>query len=350
MENSNHKKHILHVHGMHCEACVLLTDVELGEHPKVATAKSNLGSRTVEVCGDFGDMTLDEVAKELSSVLSEHSLKTEPERKKAKWEEFKIAIPVAVGFAALFIFLQKIGLVNLIGGDSVNYGTAFVIGVVASLSSCMAVVGGLLLSMSATFAKTDDSKISRWSGRLRPQIFFHASRIVAFFILGGVIGAVGSAFQLSTFATFVLGLAIGIVMLLLGINLLDVFPKLKSVGIGMPKFISKRAFGLVKVNHTMTPILLGVATFFLPCGFTQSMQVYTLGTGSFWTGALTMFAFALGTFPVLAIVSFSSSSIKGSRHAGAFFKSAGLIVIMFAILNIINSLVIMGLINPVFNF
>ncbi|MSR79024.1 MAG: hypothetical protein EXS59_02665, partial [Candidatus Taylorbacteria bacterium] len=331
-----------HVHGMHCEACVLLMDVELADHPKVVIAKSNFCSRTVEVSGDFGDMTPDEVAKELSGVLSEHSLKTEPERKTVKWEEFKIAVPGAVGFALLFVMLQKLGLVNLIGGGSVTYGTAFVIGVVASLSSCMAVVGGLLLSMSATFARQGD--------KIRPQLFFHVARLFSFFIFGGVIGAIGSTFQLSTFATFILGLTIGIVMLLLGVNLLDVFPKLKSVGIGMPKFISKRTFGLAKVNHVMTPILLGVATFFLPCGFTQSMQIYTLSTGSFWTGALTMFSFALGTFPVLAIVSFSSSSIKGSRHAGAFFKSVGLIVIMFAILNIINSLVIMGYIPPLFNF
>ena len=35
---------------------------------------------------------------------------------------------------------------------------------------------------------------------------------------------------------------------------------------------------------------------------------------------------------------------------GVFFKSAGLIVIMFALFNLINSFVIIGFINPVFNF
>ena len=80
------------------------------------------------------------------------------------------------------------------------------------------------------------------------------------------------------------------------------------------------------------------------------MQIYTLSTGSFLTGALTMSSFALGTLPVLALVSFSSLSIKNSRYAGIFFKTAGLIVIMFAIFNLLNSLVAIGLIAPIFNF
>jgi sulfite exporter TauE/SafE len=179
---------------------------------------------------------------------------------------------------------------------------------------------------------------------------FHGGRIVSFFILGGAIGAIGSAFTLNTSATFILGLVIAIVMFILGINLLDVFSWAKKLQPGMPKFLSKNALGLSKFNHTLTPLLVGVITFFLPCGFTQSMQIYTLGTGSFLTGAFTMLAFALGTLPVLALISFSSFSIQKSSKAGIFFKSAGLIVILFALFNLINSLVVVGIIPPVFNF
>ncbi|MBP6911491.1 sulfite exporter TauE/SafE family protein [Patescibacteria group bacterium] len=48
---------------------------------------------------------------------------------------------------------------------------------------------------------------------------------------------------------------------------------------------------------------MGIGTFFLPCGFTQSMQVYTLSTGSFLAGGLTMLSFALGTLPMLLLLS-----------------------------------------------
>ncbi len=333
-----------HVHGMHCNACVLMTESELGDLPHITRVTSSLKNHSVEVTGDFGDKTEAQIAEELTIPLRPHGYTVSVEKKQhiAKWEEFKLAVPIALGFALIFVVLQKLGIVNLISAGNVTYGTAFVIGIIASLSTCMAVVGGLVLSMSATFAKEGDS--------VRPQLMFHVGRVVAFFVLGGVIGAIGSAFTLNTSATFALSVLIGIVMLILGINLLDTFEWAKKLQPTIPKLIAKHAHEVSKFNHTLTPLLVGVATFFLPCGFTQSMQLYTLSTGSFLTGGLTMLAFALGTLPVLALISFSSLSIQKSSHAGIFFKTAGLIVIMFALFNLINSLAVIGVISPVFNF
>lgn len=329
---------------MHCNACVLLTESELKDMPNIVSAKASLNNHSVEVTGDFGDKTPEQIAEELTVPLKPlgYTVSVEKEQKSKNWKEFTVAIPIALGFAILFVFLQKIGIVNLVNGGNVNYGTAFVIGIIASLSTCMAVVGGLLLSMSATFAKEGD--------KVKPQLMFHGGRIVSFFVLGGAIGAIGSAFTLNTSATFVLGMVIGIVMLILGINLLDVFPWAKRLQPSMPKFIGKRAHNVSKYNHTLTPLLVGVLTFFLPCGFTQSMQLYTLTTGSFLKGGLTMLAFAIGTLPVLSLISFSSFSIQNSSKAGIFFKAAGLIVILFAVFNIINALVVLGAIPPIFNF
>lgn len=344
MENKTQQTHTFHVKGMHCTACVLLTESELQDVGFVSKATSDLTTHTVEVCGDFGDRTKEDICRELSQRLEKHgySLSVEKQQQEKNWSEFSIAIPIAIGFAVLFVLLQKLGIVNLINTSNVSYGTAFMIGVIASLSTCMAVVGGLVLSMSATFAREGD--------RVRPQILFHAGRIGSFFILGGVIGALGSAFTLGTTGTFVLGLLVGIVMLILGINLLDVFPWAKRFQPSMPKFLGKHALGVSELNHWLTPLLVGVATFFLPCGFTQAMQLYSLTTGSFLGGAMTMLSFALGTLPVLALIGFSSFSIKNSSKAGIFFKSAGLIVILFALFNITNSLVVIGIIPPVFNF
>ncbi len=329
---------------MHCNACVLLIESELNNYPGVVHAQVSLSTNSIEVMGDFGEKTDSEIIRMLSIPIEDngYTLSFEKHVKDKKWSDFKIAVPIALGFAVLFVFLQKMGIVNLVGGGTVTYGTTFLIGIIASLSTCMAVVGGLLLSMSATFAKEGDT--------IKPQMMFHIGRIVSFFILGGVIGALGSAFTLTTTATFTLGVVIGVVMLILGINLLDVFPWAKKLQPSMPKFIAKHAHGVSKFNHTLTPVLVGVATFFLPCGFTQSMQMYTLTTGSFLEGGLTMLAFALGTLPVLALISFSSFSIQSSSKSGVFFKTAGLIVIMFALFNLINGMVIIGAISPVFNF
>lgn len=343
------KKYKFYVQGMHCRACVLLTETELNDHALVLNATADLSGGCVEVVGGFKDKSEEDIAKELSLLVEKHGYKISTEKvlfnedsKSDKWSDFKIAGPVALGFLILFLLLQKTGIVNLVGSGGVTLGTAFVIGIIASLSSCMAVVGGLLLSMSATFAKDGD--------RIKPQLMFHGGRLVSFFVLGGVIGALGSAFTLSVSATFILGMIIALVMLILGINLLDVFPSAKRLQLGMPRFISRHAQSVTKLNHTLTPLLVGIATFFLPCGFTQSMQLYSLTTGSFLGGGLTMLSFAIGTLPVLALISFSSFSVMNSSKKGVFFKTAGLIVIMFAIFNLINSLVVVGIISPIFNF
>lgn len=335
----------LHITGMHCNACILLTESEAQELPYISRATSDLKHHTIEVHGDFTDKTPESVALSLTEVLQPHGYTVSVERQAhavKKWSDFKIAIPIALAFGVGFVLLQKAGLVNLVNTGTVTYGTAFVIGIIASLSTCMAVVGGLVLSMSATFAKEGD--------KVKPQLLFHAGRLISFFVLGGVIGAIGSAFALNTTASFALSLLIAIVMFILGINLLDVFHWSKRLQPSMPKFLAKHAYGATKLNHTLTPFLVGIATFFLPCGFTQSMQIYTLSTGSFLTGALTMGTFALGTLPVLALVSFSSFSIQKSSYASVFFKTAGLIVILFALFNLMNALVVVGLIQPLFSF
>ncbi len=329
---------------MHCNACVALTESELNDVPEVSYAKSSLAKHSVEVTGDFGDKKPEHIARDLNEVLKPHGyiLSLEKQKHKVKWSDFNLALPYALAFIALFIILQKLGIVNLVTSSDVSYGTAFVIGLIASVSTCMAVVGGLVLSMSANFAKEGD--------KVRPQVLFHVGRLVAFFILGGAVGALGSAFQLGMTGTFILSVLVALVLLVLGINLLDVFPWAKKLQPTMPRFIVKRVHGLKNINHTLTPLLVGVATFFLPCGFTQSMQIYALTTGSFWTGALIMFTFALGTLPVLALLSFSSLGIHKKAQSGVFFKTAGLVVIFFGVFTLLNALVAVGIIPPLFSF
>ncbi len=337
------KKYTFHVHGMHCASCVLLTESEISEVAGVTRAKADLKTNTMEVEGDFGDLAPEQIAEFLSKPIKPHgyTLSLEKQIKSKNWHDFKIAIPIAIAFAIVFVILQKLGIINWVDASNMSFGTVFLIGVIASLSTCMAVVGGLVLSMSATFAKEGD--------KVKPQLMFHVGRIVSFFILGGVIGAAGSVFTLSSSASFGLSLFIGIVMLILGINLLEVFPWTKRLQPRIPKFIGAHAHKVSKWGHAVTPLIVGVATFFLPCGFTQSMQLYTLSTGSFLSGGLTMLTFALGTLPVLALVSFSSFSIQKSSWSGVFFKTAGIVVILFAILNLIGSLSAIGLIPPLIN-
>lgn len=328
-----------HVRGMHCKSCIALIEGELMDMPEVTHAESSLNTHTVTVTGEFGDRTPAQIAEFLTKPLTRHgySLHLEKQPHTVRWVDFTYAIPIAAAFIGFFIVLQKLGIVNLVGGGEMTYLTAFIIGLVASVSTCMAVVGGLVLSLSANYAKAGET--------VRPQVLFHIGRLVSFFVLGGVIGAAGAAVALTSTVTFVLSFVVAIILLILGINLLDVFPATKRLIPTLPSSFGKGVKGLRGATSTFTPLLVGAATFFLPCGFTQSMQLYTLTTGSYLAGALTMFIFALGTLPVLALLSFSALSIK-KMQTGVFYKAAGLVVIFFGLFNLASSLIAAGLIPP----
>lgn len=338
------KTFIFYISGMHCKACELLSESEVSEIPGVVSVKSEMKSSTITVVADFGDESPENIAKRLNDTLKKYgyTVSVEKATQSNNFSDFKVALPVALIIILLFFFLQKIGLVNFVSSSTTSYSTIFLIGIVASLSSCMAVVGGLLLSMSATFAKSHD--------KFKPQILFHMGRLISFFILGGLLGALGSALTINNTISLVLGFVVAMVMIVLGLNLLGIFKWTKHVTPGMPKFISKHAMNVSKLNHSVTPFLVGVVTFFLPCGFTQSMQILSLSSSSFISGALVMFVFALGTLPVLSFISFSFAGFKDERKSGIFFKTAGLIVIVFAIMNLINAFVSAGFIRPIFNF
>jgi sulfite exporter TauE/SafE len=137
-------------------------------------------------------------------------------------------------------------------------------------------------------------------------------------------------------------------MLILGVNLLDLFPFLAKFQLRMPRSFTDKIIKNNNLKNKLAPLILGAATFFLPCGFTQSMQISSMASGNFWDGALIMLVFAAGTLPVLAVVSFTSISFANKSYSSVFYKTAGFIIMFFAIFNFINALVPMGIISPVF--
>lgn len=324
------------ISGMTCKACVGLVESEVLDFPGVVTAKASLSNNTLHVTGDIAKKSRLQIMQDLMPALTKHGygLSETPQKRTIAWKQFLIAIPLALFLLTALWGLQKLGIVNLVSLKDATYFTSFTIGIIASLSTCMAVVGGLTLSISANFAKEGDV--------YKPQMLFHAARLAAFFLLGGVIGALGSQFEFSDGGTFALSLIVGIVMLLLGINLLDIFPKANVLVPSLPKSMMRWIEPLKSVNHNLTPALLGILTFFLPCGFTQSMQIYALSSGGFIPGALTMGFFALGTLPVLGLMSFASLGLKSPWSTGVFFKTSGLVVTAFAIANIYAALLFAG--------
>jgi len=333
------KTYTFHVSGTHCAACKILIEDILGEQNFIKRSKVDLKRETVEIETD-SEKNAEKLASILTSKIKPNgytlSVDKIVETKKDDGVIWK-AIPIGLVFLVLFFILQKSGILNLGIGGKTTPATSFIIGLIASVSSCLAIVGGLVLSLSA---KISQDKISD----TKTFLLFHLGRLVSFAILGGILGLIGNAIGISFLFSAILGLVASIVMLLLGLNLLGIFAKNK---IALPSGI----FNFFrKIEHeTFTPLIIGFATFFLPCGFTQSMQVATISSGSFMSGFLIMFAFALGTLPMLAFLSFGSASFAHGKHAPLFFKSAGVVVIGLGIFAFLAGLAGLGIINPLFS-
>jgi uncharacterized protein len=330
-----------YVKGMHCAACELVIEQKLSKSKLIKKVNAVLNKKRVYFEIE-NPIEKDKLLKEINLIINKngYELIEESEEHKVKYNELGLGLAIALLVIAIFLILQKLGIANILGGKDLSLPVVLLIGIVASLSSCMAVVGGLVLSISSSYAKSKD--------KVKPLIFFHFSRIASFFILGGIIGLIGSAFSLTPTFYFVMSVILFIIMLILGINLLDIFPGFQKFQVRMPKVLTRSTITNETIQSNFTPVILGAITFFLPCGFTQAMQFNAIASGSIIQGALIMAVFALGTFPILSLISFSSVKLSESMNSGIFFKTAGFIVLFFAGFNFLSSLVAAGIIAPIF--
>ncbi len=331
--------HIFYISGPHCASCKILIEDILNKQIGIQNTKVDLKNGTVSVDTELNN-SKEELAKILTAKIKNNGYFLSIEKKVQEKKEDDViwkAIPIGLAFLTLFFMLQESDILNFGMGGEITLITSFIIGLIASVSACLAVVGGLVLSLSAKVSQDNVSD-------KKNLILFHAGRIVGFTILGGVLGMVGRAIGISFTLTAILGLITSAVMLLLGLSLVGIFAKNKIV---MPSAV----FSFFrKIEHkTFTPLVIGFGTFFLPCGFTQTMQVAAFSSGSFISGALIMFMFVLGTFPTLALISFGSASFAQSKYAPLFFKSAGVVVIGLGLFTFLAGLAGLGIISPLFN-
>jgi len=330
------KKENYGVQGMHCKTCEVYIESQFKDIKGVTDIKTDSNKQTLSFSTREGTNTK-EIIDEINRRIKDSGYKINKEvKEKNSSENIPLAFVIASLIMLFFWGLQKMGIGNNLFSGELSFTMVFILGVVASLSSCMAVVGALVLSFSSIIAQKENFKSS--------MIIFHVSRLIAFFILGGILGVLGSLILLTSDIQLVVSILLFIVMVVLALDMLDLFP---ISSITLPKTISQKIFNTKKVGYIFTPVLFGIATFFLPCGFTQSMQIQSILTGDFLSGALTMLMFALGTLPVLILISFSSKLFTKSSGKDLFFKVSGFLVLFFAIYNLYGALVANGIIQPI---
>lgn len=247
----------------------------------------------------------------------------------AALREWAMAIGIIIIGVTLYRMIRSIGLIDGIEptGANITFGVALLIGVVASLSSCTATVGSMVIAFAQKYAKTSQRS---FQNTIRPHVAFHIGRIGGFFILGGLLGMIGGTVHISSGAVAIFNTMIAIIMAWLGLNILGLVPSIARIGIRMPERMTNAWNAVGGSNRLETPFVLGGLSFFLPCGFTQSMQLFALASGSLWIGGASMALFAIGTMP--ALISLGVASSWSSAHDGRIFKKvAGLVVLLFAV-------------------
>lgn len=337
------KQQTFPIKGMHCQSCEVLLTEELEALPDVQKADVSLRTKTATI-----------TARHMPPHAAvERAIKTAGyeigyDEKPAVSRDKRVYKDVAIGFvvvAILLVLFTKLDLGNVanvnMSGASVGL-VALMIGLTAGFSTCMALIGGLVLGISSRHAEKHPTATPMQ--KFRPHLLFNLGRIISFVVLGGVIGALGAAFQLKGSLLGLLTIGVGLVMLMLGLQLTEVFPRLKG-SLSLPSRIGK-LIGIKKhegreYSHKDS-FLLGAATFFLPCGFTQAMQLFAVSTGSPVSGALIMGMFAVGTAPGLLSIGGLTSVVKGV-FAQRFFRVVGVVVVAMAFINLSNGYNLLGL-------
>lgn len=310
--------------GMTCAACeVTVAEAALGL-PGVTRASASARTGLLRLEGAATDAQL-----ALALQSTPYGLGARPwwSQDRAVWRDFAIALVAVVFLGALAVGLGLDRAVGALQSQAVAGSLLFVVmlGVAASISTCMALVGGLVLSLGA----------STQVASIRPHIAFNLGRLAGFTVLGAGVGMLGQAFSLTGWGLGVAMLAAALVMAALGVRLTGLSPRASAWQLSLPS----RWGAWARRSGSATPtqpsrdlraVALGAASFFLPCGFTQAVQIMALTSGSAARGALIMGAFALGTTPGLLATGAAASAAQ-RPSAVHVLRAMGVVVLAFAV-------------------
>ena len=319
----------LYVSGMTCTNCQTRIASALNARSGITEISVSYETDTAEFSYDPSKISLEQIIEIIGNLGYEASAQNISKKKVILNTVREIAI-----IAVLFLLLQRFGILNRLVPDSLadsemGYGMLFVIGLITSIH-CIAMCGGI--NLSQTLRKDTSTEISR--AMFRNTLEYNTGRVISYTVIGGVLGGIGalagigSSLQTSIFFQGMLKLFAGIIMVVMGINMLGIFSGLRKLTIHIPNFNknTKQKSG----RKPRTPFFIGICNGFMPCGPLQSMQVVALASGNPMTGALSMFCFSLGTVPLM--LGFGSAvSILGKRFTRQVLKVGAILVVVMGL-------------------
>jgi sulfite exporter TauE/SafE/copper chaperone CopZ len=331
------------VNGMHCSACEINIERVIKKIEGVKAVKATLrDSKLTITAGNSSDLPS---PFQLNSYLKKYGYEISPDegKKVPARNNGKDYLLVGIGFAVFTAIFMLIGGSEFLSGIYVspesNAASFFGFGLAAGISSCAALVGGLILTVQNTWLNNTEN---RHSSKYLPFALFNASRLATYAVLGGLLGLLGSTIKISITGSAILTIVISGFMVLVGMQMLGV-KWLQGVSLNPFRRIFNKGYEKGNSTSALYPVAMGAITFFVPCGFTIIAQTQAIGSGSFRMGFLSLGAFALGTLPVLALISFTSVKLHSNpRFSRAFQLFSGLLVIFFALFTINGQVGVLG--------
>lgn len=320
----NIKREKIKVFDMTCTSCEVRVEKAVKKLDGVYTAMASFSQQCITVEYDSEVCNMGKI----KDAIKNAGYNTEANN------TFKIA-----GIALIALAIILIG--NTTTGTDMNsklkgatYIVLFIVGLLTSIH-CVGMCGGIMLSQSIN--KEGKSKFAA----IKPAILYNAGRVLAYTILGGIVGALGSVISLSLALKAGLQLFAGAFMIIMGLNMSG-FGLFRKINIKLP-------WSACSVKRKpKTPFLVGMLNGLLPCGPLQTMQLYALGTGSAFKGALSMLIFALGTVPLMLTFG-ALSGLLSKNNTKTILKFSGILVIILGIVMGTRGLALTGVNLPTFN-
>ena len=202
-------------------------------------------------------------------------------------------------------------------------------GLAMSLGHCLGMCGPLVGGLAG--AQREQGLSMR--GIAGAHLLHHLGRLTSYALIGFVFALAGTAVRLSTTARGVQGglsLAMGLLMVLLGLGLLGLLPTRRFIEGGrLAMAIYRLTSGLRTARGPAAWWLMGMANGFLPCGPVWAVAAGTATTNPL-AGAAAMFVFGLGTVPALIAFALGAGRI-GPAAQRAFNRLAAILVLLIGL-------------------
>ncbi len=319
------KKHIF-ISGMTCINCENKIRQGLENAQGVIKVDVSYSKADATITFDSESTTI----KELENIISKLGYEVVENERKV---DIVRAIGILVVIVASYMLIEMLGLLNVLvpaklADTQAGYGMMFVIGIVTSVH-CIAMCGGINLSQSiAPIKNTKSTKVKR---NIYPTLLYNLGRVVSYTAIGAILGTVGMLIGKSSYSgvSFIsqglLKILAGVFMVIMGVNMLEIFPWLRRVQLHFPKGLSKRLNNVKLKNKT--PFFIGLLNGLMPCGPLQSIQLVALASSNPFSGALSMLMFSLGTVPLMLTFGLIVS-VLGKRFFKAVTQAGAVLVVI----------------------